>query len=105
MRQEHLLFAQNDGQCYLEYFRLRTLPALVSPIEAAAENAFHDPVVGGGCRAHAYAKVDLPLRRDIQIDGREELLLLIMQAGNVGDAAVVGVVLKAARDLLGEVVA
>ena len=35
----------------------------------------------------------------------KNLLLLIVQAGDVGDAAVVGVVFEAAGDLFGEVVA
>src|ERR1035438_1865228 len=78
---------------------------LVSPIEAAADDAFYDPVIGGGGGAYADAEVDLPVGREVQIDGGEELLLLIVETGNVGDAAVVGVVLEAAGDLLGEVVA
>ena len=66
------------------------------------EDAFHDPVIGGGRWPDAHAEVDLPLRRDVQVDGREDLLLLVVQAGDVRDAAVVGVVLDSAGDLLGE---
>ena len=37
--------------------------------------------------------------RDIQVDGGEDLLLLIVQAGDRGDATVVGIVLHACRSL------
>ena len=78
---------------------------LPSPIEAATDDTFYDPVIGGGGRANAHAEVDLPVGADVEVDGREELLLLIVKAGNVGDAAVVGVVFEAAGDLLCKVVA
>ncbi len=52
---------------------------------------------------YANAEIDLPLGRYVEIDGREDLLLLIVEAGDVGDAAVVGVVFDPARNHLGDV--
>src|SRR5690242_12966994 len=85
----------------------RWLPSIVLlwPIEAAPEDAFHDPVIGGCSGSYAHAKIDLPLGRHVQIDHRKDLLLLVVQAGDIDDVAIVGVVLKPAADLPGEVVA
>src|SRR5690348_8403254 len=52
----------------------------MAPVEAAAENAFDDQVIGRGSWPHTDAEVNLPLRRDVQIGDREDLLLLIVQA-------------------------
>jgi hypothetical protein len=41
---------------------------LPTPVETAADDAFHDPMVGGGGETDAYAKVDLPDERDVEID-------------------------------------
>ena len=49
------------------------------PVEVAAEDAFDDPVIGGGGGADAHADVDLPLRRHVQIGDGEDLLLLVVQ--------------------------
>src|SRR6185437_15615629 len=76
---------------------------VVAPIEPPAEDPFDNPVIGACGRSHANAEVDLPFWRNIQIDGREDLLLLVVKAGDVRQAAVVGVVLNAARDDLCEV--
>ncbi len=76
---------------------------VVAPVETAAEDAFDDPVVGGCGWSDADAEVDLPFGRDVQVDGREDLLLLVVEAGDVGDAAVVGVVFNASGNDLGEV--
>src|ERR1039458_3953979 len=83
--------------------RLRS--ALGAPVKAAADDPFHDPVVGGRGGAYAYSKIDLPLRRHVQIDGRKNLLLLIVQAGDIRDAAVIRVVLDSAADQDRKVVA
>ncbi len=58
---------------------------------------FDDPVVGGGGGADAYAEVEFPIGRDVEVDGGEELLLLVVEAGDVADVAVVGVVLECRR--------
>ena len=40
----------------------------VGPGEAAAYDAFHDQVIGGTCGADADAKIELPLRAEVDID-------------------------------------
>src|ERR1700677_1516690 len=75
-----------------------------APAEAAAEDAFDDEVVGGGGGADADADVDLPIGGDVEIGDGEELLLLVVDGAGGGDAAIVGVVLKAGADDGGEVV-
>ena len=49
----------------------------MSEIEAAAQNHFDDQVVGRARHPDAHPGVELPFRTQVQIDGREELLLLI----------------------------
>src|ERR1700744_5509323 len=52
---------------------------VMAPVEAAAENALDDQVVG--CRGwpNAYADVDLPFGRDVQVGDGEDLLLLLAE--------------------------
>ena len=56
-----------------------TARAMMCPVKPAAENAFHNQMIGAGCRADADAEVDFPFGRYVQIDGREKLLLLVVQ--------------------------
>jgi hypothetical protein len=51
---------------------------LPTPVETVADDAFHDPVVGGGGETDPYDKVDLPDGRDVEIDSMKGRLLLIM---------------------------
>ncbi len=44
--------------------------------KATAYDHFQDEVVSGSGQANADAKVELPLWRDIEIDGRKNLMLL-----------------------------
>src|ERR1700723_838410 len=76
-----------------------------APIEAAAEDGLDDQVVGGPCGADAYANVDLPKGRDVEIRDDEDLLLLVVHRRNIADGAVVCVPLNAPADDPGEVVA
>ncbi len=73
---------------------------LPAPVETPAEDALDDPVIGRRGWSDADAEIDLPLRRDIEIDRRKDLLLLVVQAGDVRDAAVVSVVLESSADFL-----
>lgn len=75
-----------------------------APGEAAADDCFDDEVVGGGGGAEAYAEVDLPFWREVEVSDDEDLLLLVVERVKAAEAAVVGVVLEAGVDLLGEVV-
>jgi hypothetical protein len=49
---------------------------MASEIEAVADDGFGDQVVGRACDAHAYAEVDLPLWREIQVDRGKDLVFL-----------------------------
>ena len=61
----------------------------MAPVEAAAENALDDQVVG--CRGwpNAYADVDLPFGRDVEVGDGEDLLLLVVETVPGADAATV----------------
>src|SRR5580692_2669762 len=74
------------------------------PGKAPPNNAFNDQVVGGPRGADAHAKVELPLRAEIDVDRRKELLLLIFQRVEAGERTVRRVVFQPARNLLGEIV-
>ena len=45
------------------------------PRESPAHDAFHDEVIGRASRSPAGSEVELPLRREIDVDGRKKLLL------------------------------
>ena len=47
-------------------------------VEAAAEDALHNEVVGVAGNVDADAEVDLPLRIEVEVRGEEDLLLLIV---------------------------
>ena len=73
----------------------RRVPA---PVEAAAEDGFHDQVVGRRGGADADADVDLPDGRYIEVSDEEDLLLLadaqtsggLLVAGELPGATVIG---------------
>jgi hypothetical protein len=62
------------------------------PIEASAENSLYDQVVGSGGGTCTDANVDLAFRQDIEVDYREDLLLLVMQRIKSSNAPVISVV-------------
>jgi hypothetical protein len=47
-------------------------------IEAIADDAFEDEVVGRAGKSHAESEINFPLRREIQVNGGEYLMLLLM---------------------------
>ena len=63
----------------------------MAPVEAPAEDAFDEQVVGTCGSAQADAHVDLPLGRDVQVGHQEDLLRLIVQPFPVPQPSVVGV--------------
>ena len=75
------------------------------PREAAADDALDDQMVGGASCADAHAEIELPLRGQIEVDAREELLLLIAQRIESGERTVCSIVFQAAGNFLREVVA
>src|SRR5882762_9552780 len=62
-------------------------------------------MVRGTCHAHTYSKIDFPLGREIQINGRENLLLLLADGVEACDWTQRAVILDASRDFLGEIIA
>ena len=52
---------------------------IVRPGESPAEDALDDQMVSGSGRADPNSEVEFPLRPQIEINGREQLLLLILQ--------------------------
>lgn len=62
-------------------------------------------MVGRRCNSDAYADIDLPFGRNVQVGGRKELLLLLAKRIKLGEGAVIGVILDSAAYLLAEVIA
>jgi hypothetical protein len=59
---------------------------VVFPGKTPTDNALDDQVIGRSGRTHAHPKVEFPLRPQIDVNGGEELLLLIFQGiGTVRD--------------------
>src|SRR5437870_8185989 len=48
-----------------------------SKVEAIPENQLADEMVGRARDADAKAEIDFPLRRDVEVDGRKNLVLLL----------------------------
>src|SRR5437016_4783619 len=67
--------------------------------EAATNNHFQDQVIRAACHPDAYPKVELPLRRDIEIDGRKDLMLLFALRIKTAQRPERSVIFKAAIDL------
>src|SRR5579863_3134150 len=75
------------------------------PRETPAHDAFDDQVIGGSGCADADSKVELPLWPQIEIDGRNELLLLIVKRTESRDRSQGTVILQPARDAFRDVIA
>src|SRR5215472_6802046 len=75
------------------------------PREPPPDDAFDNQVIRGPRRADSNSEVDLPFGRDIEIDRRKELLLLIAHRIKPCNRSVGSVVLQAACNLLGKVIA
>src|ERR1700722_16108706 len=80
----------------------RRVPA---PVEATAEDGFHDQVVGGRGGADANADIDFPERRHIEVGDEEDLLLLVVHGRKAADRPIVGVPLEPPAHHASEVVA
>lgn len=78
---------------------------MMRPIEPSPDDAFHDQMIGAGRCSPADPEVDLPVRRNIQINRRKKLLLLIVERKYIRDGPVSSVVFQPSRDVFVEVVA
>src|SRR5271167_635434 len=77
---------------------------VVRPGEAPPEDAFDDQVIGGRGCADADSEVELPLRPQIEVNGRNELLLLIVEWTEIRDRPPGTVVFQPSGNSLGDVV-
>src|ERR1700681_2207575 len=62
-------------------------------------------MVRGARHADAESKIDLPFRREIEVDGRKNLVLLLAEGEEAGYWAGRAVVFESTRDFFGEIVA
>src|ERR1700734_111561 len=80
-------------------------PAAGLEIEAIPHYHFRDEMVSRSRNTNSEAKVYLPLRRDIQIDRGEDLLLLLRDSIEARDRPNRTLVFQSPRDFAGEVIA
>src|SRR5262245_7350342 len=66
--------------------------------ESIAENHLDDQSVGAGCQSRPDAKVEFPARAEIDVDYRNDQVLLLAGRIDVGDRAEIALVLQAGRD-------
>src|SRR5215831_2226701 len=74
-------------------------------IEAIAEDHLGDQVIRGMRHANTQAEIHFPFRRKIQIDGRENLVLLLTCRKKIRRLTNSAIVFKSAGDFFREVVA
>src|SRR6266567_2407572 len=79
--------------------RVRGLAAFRAKRETTANDHLEDQVIGAACHPDAYPKVELPLRRDIEVDGRKDLMLLFALWIKTAQRSERSVIFKAAIDL------
>src|ERR1700704_4879791 len=75
-----------------------------SEIETISENHFCNQMIGRARNANTEPKVNFPPRRDVQVNGRENLLLLTGNRVEARDRANRPVVFKPSGDFRSEVV-
>src|SRR5438132_2927108 len=75
-----------------------------SEIETVAENHLRKQVIRRARHAHTQPKIDFPLRREIQIDRRKNLLLLLADGVETRDWTERAVILDSNGNSLGEIV-
>jgi hypothetical protein len=80
---------------------LLLLPELKPP----PQNHFHQQMIGAAGHTDAGAEVELPVRTEVQVDGRENGLPLVTERVETSDGAERTVILDANRDLFRDVVA
>src|SRR5262249_35669052 len=74
------------------------------PTESSPNDPFDDQMVGGAGQSPTDAEIDLPVRRNIQIDRGKNLLLLLSDRIKVADRPQSPVVFQAAGDYFGKIV-
>lgn len=85
----------------ISYFLL----AGVLEIEAVAQDHLADQMVGRSCHANPQPEIHFPLGGEIQVNGRENLLLLLSDGIEPGHRPQRPIILKSCRHFLRNVVA
>src|SRR5262245_26783601 len=76
-----------------------------SEVETIAEDHLGYEVIGGAGQPDTHSEIYFPLRGKIQVDGRENLVLLLCDGIEIRGGANRSVVFEATGDFFGEVVA
>src|SRR5207247_2676922 len=76
-----------------------------SKIEAIPQDHLGDKMVRAAGHPHTHAEVELPFRREVQVDGRKDLLLLVPQRVEACNRTERAVVFESGGDLGIEIVA
>lgn len=74
-------------------------------IEAIAQNHLGDQMIRGVRHADAQSKIHFPFRREVQIDGRKDLLLLLSDGKKIRGGTDRAIVFEPGGDFFREVVA
>src|SRR5229473_598582 len=83
----------------------RFIKCSTSEIKTVAENHLGNQVIRRTRHTHTEAKIDFPLGREIQVNGGEDLLLLLADRVEARNRTQRAVVLNTSRDFLVEIVA
>src|SRR5260370_8341045 len=83
----------------------RFIKCSTSEIKPVAENHLGNQVIRRTRPTHTEPKIDFPLGGEIQVDGGEDLLLLLADRVEARDRTQRTVILDSPRDFLGEIVA
>src|SRR6266404_7651753 len=82
----------------------RLLPKDASEIETVAENHLRNQVIRRTRHAHTQPKIDFPLGREIQVNRRKNLLLLLADGVETCYRTQRAVILDSSGKFLGEIV-
>src|SRR4029077_5042523 len=60
-------------------------PRPSAPLEPVTQDHFDDQAVRAGCETETHTEVELPLGPQVEVDHREELMLLVVRPVEVSD--------------------
>ena len=76
-----------------------------APVQATADNHFHQQMIGPVGDSYPDSEVELPIRPEIQVNGGDDLLLLLADRIEAPHRTKRAVILDSRVDLLGDVIA
>ena len=74
-------------------------------METAAQNHLDDQVIGTGRQAYANTEVQLPVRAEIKINGREDLVLLLCGWREIDQRACRAIIFEASGKFVDQLIA